>query len=117
MMVEGGTHIGSSAVAVVGKSLAEHADSSRAIAFVRYGLVVRGILAGAESFVDSRLDLVFGQRVALRLFDCRCQRSVVFRVGIATLFRGNGDVARKLREQGGTLRVLRRLTMFRSRPL
>ena len=76
-MVEGSAHVGSGAVAVVGQSLAVDSDASRAVALVDDRFVVGGVLAGAERLVDSGLDFVLRQGVALGLFNGGCQGGVV----------------------------------------
>ena len=116
-MGEGGAHIGGGAVAVIGQRLAEHRHTRRAVALVDDGLVVRGILAGAESLVDGGLDLVLGHGVALGLLDSGGQRRVVVGVRVATLLGGHGDVTSQLGEQSRALSVLRGLAMFGGCPL
>ena len=116
VMVEGGAHVGGGAVAVVGQRLAENADTCRAVALVGDRLVVGRVLARAERLVDSGLDLVLRQRVALGLFDCRCKGGVVLGIRVATLLGCYGDVTRQLGEQRRTLGVLRRLAMLGGRP-
>lgn len=104
-------------VAVVGQSLAQHGDAGRTVALVHDGLVVSGVLAGAERLVDGDFDLVLRQGVALGLLDGGRKRSVVVGIRVAALFRSHRDVARQLGEQGRALRILRRLAMFRCSPL
>lgn len=84
---------------------------------VSIGLVVSGVLAGAERLVDGDFDLIFRQGVALGLFDGGRKRCVVVGIRVAAFFRSHRDVARQLGEQGRALRILRRLAMFRCSPL
>ena len=115
-MGERAAHVSRGAVAVVGQSLAKDSDASRAVAFILNGFVVRGVLAGTESLVNSGLDLVLRQGVALRLFDSSGERRVVFGVRVATFLRSNSDVTGKLGEQSRALSVLGSLAMLRCSP-
>ena len=116
MVTERSAHVCGGAVTVVGKGLAQNGDTSGTVALIRQGFVIRRIFASAECFVDSGLNLVFRQRVALCLFNCGRQRRVVRGIRVAAFLRRNGDVAGKLAEQSGTLSVLCSLTMLRGSP-
>ena len=115
-MGERAAHVGRGTVAVVGQSLAKDSDASRAVAFILNGFVVRGVLAGTESLVNSGLDLVLRQGVALRLFDSSGERRVVLGVRVATFLRSNSDVTGKLGKQSRALSILGSLAVLRCSP-
>ena len=112
MMVEGSANISSGAVAVVGQSVAVDSNTAGAIALVHNRFVVSSVFTGAKSLVDSGLDFVLRQGIALCLINSGCQGSVVFRVRVAAFLRRNGNVTGKLGEQRGALCVLSCLTML-----
>ena len=115
-MRERGADVGGGTVAVVGQALDVHGDAGGTVALVHDVLVHGGIGTRAKGLIDGRLDLVLGHGLGLGLGDGGGQGGVVIGVGIVAQASGNGDVAAQLGEEGGTLGVLRTLTMLGSCP-
>ena len=92
-------------------------DARRAVALIDDRLVVGGVLAGTESLVDGGLDLVLGHGLSLGLSNGSGEAGVVLGQRVTAETGSNGDVAAQLGEEGGTLGVLRALTMLGCGPL
>ena len=116
-MGEGGTDIGGSAVAVIGQAVNVDGDAGGTIALVHDVLVDGGIGTRTKSLVDSGLDLVLRHGLSLGLGNGSSEAGVVLGQRVAAETGSNGDVAAQLGEEGGTLGVLRALTMLGCGPL
>lgn len=116
-MGEGGTDVGSSAVAVVGQAVDVDGDTGGTVALVHDVLVDGGIGTRTKGLIDSGLDLVLRHGLSLGLSDSSGKAGVVLGQRVAAETGSNGDVAAELGEEGGTLGVLRALTMLGCGPL
>ena len=108
-MGEGGTDVGSSAVAVVGQAVDVDGDTGGTVALVHDVLVDGGIGTRTKGLIDSGLDLVLRHGLSLGLSDSSGKAGVVLGQRVAAETGSNGDVAAELGEEGGTLGVLRAL--------
>ena len=116
-MGEGGTDIGGGAVAVVGQAVDVDGDTGGTVALVHDVLVDGGIGTRTKGLIDSRLDLVLRHGLSLSLGNGSGEAGVVLGQRVAAETGSNGDVAAELGEEGGTLGVLRALTMLGCGPL
>jgi hypothetical protein len=116
MLGEGVAHLGAGAVAVVGRRLDQHRNSSRPVAFVHHGLERSRVAALAGPLRDRALDVVLRHRRVLGLLHGERERRVALDVAAAVL-RGDGDRARELGEELAAAGVDDRLLVLDPGPL
>ncbi len=109
-------HVGPSTVAIVGQSVDQDRDATRAVALVEDCLDRVGLTALARAFGDRALDVVLRHRRRLGLGDRERQRRVAGRV-TAAVTRRHGHGARELCELLSAPRVDDRLLVLDRSPL
>jgi hypothetical protein len=107
------THIGRSAIPVVGRGFDDDGDASGTVRFIAdFHEVAAGFLAG--SLADGGFDLVPGQVDGLRGGDGRAQARIGRRVAAA--FGGDDDLFCRLGEKPAALGVLPSFSVLDVRP-